>query len=57
MESQIEALIFIETLIAILAEYFNYSNIFSIKYIVEFPKYIEINDYAIELKKEKIAIF
>ena len=40
-----------------MAEYSNYNNIFLIEYIIEFPKYTKINDYAIKLKKDKLLFF
>ena len=37
---------------AVLLEYFNYSNIFLAKNKVELPKYTKINNHAIELKED-----
>ena len=50
-------LIFDEAHIAILAEYFNYSNIFSAKYVVELLEHTRINDYAIKLEEGKQLLF
>ena len=51
--TQIKALLFNKTFIKILAEYFNYSNIFSIENITKLPKYIKINNYTIKLEEDK----
>ena len=37
----------------VLAEYFNYSNVFLAKNIVEFLEHIRMNNHAIELRKSK----
>ena len=50
-------LLFNKAFIIILVEYFNYNNIFIVKNIVEFLKYIEINDYTIKLNKDKQLFF
>ena len=63
MQTQIQdkvsfgALIFDETPTAILVEYSNYSNIFSLKDTAELPDRIEINDHAIKLEKSKELAF
>ena len=36
-----------------LKKYFNYSNIFLVKYSIKLPKYININNYIIQLKEDK----
>ena len=38
-------------------EYFNYSNIFSAKYVAELLRYTRINDHAIKLEKNKQPLF
>ena len=52
-EVQIAALTIDKTLISIPAKYLNFENVFSKKYIVLLPKYIEINIHAIDLEKGK----
>ena len=52
-QAQIEALIFDKALIIVLAEYFDYSNVFSAEYIIKLPEYIGINDYMIKLEEDK----
>ena len=37
----------------ILAKYFNDNNVFLVKNIVEFLEHIKINNYIIELEKDK----
>ena len=41
----------------ILIKYLNYHNIFLIKDVIKFLKLIKINNYAIELKKNKQSFF
>ena len=41
----------------ILAKYFDYSNVFLVKNIAKLAEYIKINDYTIELKKDKQLSF
>ena len=52
-KAQVGALIFDETPIAVSTEYSNYSNIFSVKYTIELPEYIEINNHTIKLEEDK----
>ena len=54
---QIKALIFIKVFIIFLAKYSNYNNVFSIKNITDFSKYIKINNHIIKLKIYKQPIF
>ena len=42
---------------AVLTEYFNYSNVFSAKNVAELSKHTRIKDYAIKLKKDKQPLF
>ena len=42
-----------EALTIILIKYSNYSNIFLVKYTIEFLEYTKINNHAIKLKKGK----
>ena len=50
-------MIFDKTFINIPADYFNYSNIFSIDYIAKLLDYTKINGYAIEREKSKQPSF
>ena len=50
--AQIRALLFDKISIAILAEYFNYRNVFSAENIAKLPEHIQINEYIIKLKKK-----
>ena len=52
-QAQIGTLIFDEAPTVILAEYSDYSNVFSAEYMAELPEYIGINDYAIKLEEAK----
>ena len=49
----VRTLIFDKTLTIVLAEYSNYSNVFSIEYAAELPKYTRMNYHAIELEESK----
>lgn len=40
-----------------MAEYFDYNNVFSIKNIAEFLKYIKINNHTIKLEVKKQLFF
>ena len=51
-QAQVRILIFDEASTAVLAEYSDYSNIFSLKYMVEHLEYTKINDYAIKLEED-----
>ena len=42
-----------EVLTIILAEFFNYSNIFLVEYAAKLLEYIKINNVAIKLEKNK----
>lgn len=54
---QVKTLLFNKILIIVLLEYFNYSNIFLVKYKIEFFKLININNYSIKLEKSKKPFF
>ena len=51
--ARVWALLFDEALFEILAEYSNYSNVFSAKNAAELPENIGINEYAIKPEKSK----
>ena len=53
MKAQVRALIFNKIPTIVLAEYFNYSNVFSAKYMAKLPENTRINEHAIELEKGK----
>ena len=55
--AQVGALIFDEASMAIQAVYSDYSNVFSAENEAEFSEYTGINDYAIELVKDKQPSF
>ena len=54
---QVRALLFNKALIKVPVEYSNYSNVFSVEYVVEFPENTRMNEYAIKLKKGKQPLF
>ena len=54
---QVKALLFNEAPTEILAEYSDYSNVFSAKYIVKLPENTGINEHAIKLKEGKQSPF
>ena len=56
-KAQVGALIFNKDFTKILAEYFDYSNIFLIENIAELLENIGINEYAIKLEKNKQLLF
>lgn len=56
-QTYIKVLLFYKAFTAILAEYYNYNNIFLTKNAVELLNYIEINDYFIKLEKDKQLSF
>ena len=56
-KAQVRALLFNKTLMTVSAYYSNYSNVFSVENAAKLPKYIEINDHVIELKKGKQPFF
>ena len=51
-QAQVGGLLFDEAPTAIPAEYFNYSNIFLAKNVVELPEYIRIKNHTIKLEKD-----
>ena len=50
-------LLFNEVPTAILGKYFNYSDVFLVENIAEFPEYTKINDQTIHLKEDKQLLF
>ena len=56
-KARIKAIIFNKAFTIILAEYFNYNNIFLAEYIVELLEYIKINDHVTKLKKGRQLFF
>ena len=50
---QVGALLFDEAFTKVLAEYSNYSNVFSMKNAVELPKNTRINEHVIKQKENK----
>ena len=57
IKAQIGALLFNKALIEVLAEYSNYSNVFSVEYVAELLKNTRINEYTIELEEGKQLSF
>ena len=53
IEAQVKALLFNKALTEVSTEYFDYSNVFSAKYIVEITENTGINEHAIKLEKGK----
>ena len=49
----VKILLFDKALTEVLAEYFNYNNIFSIENIAKLSENIKINKHAIKLKEDK----
>ena len=52
-QAQVGALLFNKALTEVLAEYSDYSNVFSAKYAVELLENTRINEHAIKLEKSK----
>ena len=50
---QVGALLFDKAPTKVIVEYFNYSNVFSVENIVEFPENTEMNEHAIKLEEGK----
>ena len=57
IEAQIGALLFNEAPIEVLAEYSNYSNVFSAEHAAELPENTRMNKHAIKLEKGKQPLF
>ena len=57
IKAQVGVLLFNEALIKVLAEYFDYNNIFSARYAVELPENTKISEYAIKLEEDKKPLF
>ena len=56
-KAQVGALIFDKASIVVLAEYSDYSNVFSAEYTAEFLENTGINKYAIKLEEDKQPLF
>ena len=56
-QAQVGTLLFNKALIEVLAEYSDYSNIFSIENVAEFLKNTRINKHAIKLEEDKQLFF
>ena len=56
-QAQVGFLLFDKAPTEVLAEYFNYNNVFSAKNTAEFPENTRINEHAIKLKKGKQPLF
>ena len=54
---KIEALLFNKVLTDILVKYSNYNNIFLVKNVIKFSKYIKIINYIIKLEKNNQLFF
>ena len=54
---QVRILLFDEVLMAVLAEYSDYNNIFLAENVAKLSEYIKINDYAIKLEENKQLSF
>ena len=52
-QAQVGVLLFDKASTEVLAEYFDYSNVFLAENVAELPKQIEINDHTIKLEKGK----
>ena len=57
IKAQVKALLFNKAFIEVPAEYFNYSNVFSMEYVAEFPENTEMNEHAIKLEEGKQPLF
>ena len=55
--AQVRVLLFDKALLAVLAEYSNYSNVFSVENTAELLEHTKINDHAIELEETKQPLF
>ena len=56
-QAQVGALLFNKAPTRILAEYFDYSNVFSTEYAAELPENTGINEHAIKLEEDKQPLF
>ena len=56
-QAQVGALLFDKAFIEVLAEYSNYSNVFSIENAVKLLENTKINKYAIKLEKDNQPLF
>ena len=56
-QAQVRALLFDKAFTKVLAEYFNYSNIFLVENAAKLSKNIKINEHAIKLKRGKQPLF
>ena len=56
-QAQVGALLFDKAPTKVLAEYFNYSNVFSVEDIIELLENTKINKHTIKLKKDKQSSF
>ena len=56
-QAQVGALLFNKASTKVPAEYSDYSNIFSVKYVAELPENTRINEHAIKLEKGKQSLF
>ena len=55
--TQVGALLFHKASTKVMAEYFDYSNVFSAENAAELPENTGMNEYAIELEKDKHLLF
>ena len=56
-KAKVRALLFDKALIAILAKYLNYKNVFSTENAMKFLKYIKINNHTIKLEGGNQPLF
>ena len=54
---QVETLLFNKALTKVLAEYFDYNNIFSTKYVVKLSENTGMNEHTIKLEEDKQLLF
>ena len=57
IKAQVRALLFNKAPIEVLAEYSDYSDIFSVEYAAELPKNTKIKKHAIKLEEDKQSPF
>ena len=56
-KAQVGVLIFNKVFVVVLAEYFNYSKVFSVKNTAKLSKYFKMNNYPIKLEVNKQPAF
>ena len=56
-QAQVRALLFDKAFTEVSTKYFDYSNVFSVKYVAKLLENTKMNEYAIKLKENKQPLF